>query len=162
MRKMLFIGLVLLVLLCAMPSAVSAAGSDTVVVNGNIAISMEVNAAATSIEFGSMAAGTEESGSTTINVVTTSTSWNVRASDERTTTKGFLYKSGTPDVPLTNALRFGKTANPTGTLVTDLANFMQGTTAGSFDQMAYVEQDIAPADRQGTYTMTITFTGTAS
>ena len=162
MRKILLIGLVLIALLCAMPAAVSAAGSDTVVVNGNIAITMEVNAAATSIEFGSMAAGTEESGNSNINVVTTSTNWNVRASDERTTTKGHLYKAGTPDVPLTNALRFGKTTDPMGTLVTDLANFMQGTTAGSFNQVAYVEQDIASADPQGTYTMTITFTGTAS
>ena len=58
-------------------------------------------------------------------------------------------------------LRFGKVANPVGNLVTDFPNFMTGTTAGSFDQMAYVKQDIAVADPTGAYTMTITFTGTA-
>ena len=160
MRKLFYVAFVALIALLVLSGAVSAAGSDTVVVNGNIATTMEVNAAAASIEFGSMVAGTEESGSTNINVVTTSTSWNVKASDERTATKGFMYKP--TDIKLTNALRFGKTADPTGTLVTDFASFMSGTTAGSFDQMAYIEQDIAPADQQGTYTMTITFTGSAS
>ena len=57
-----------------------------------------------SIEFGSMATGTEESGSTNVNVVTTSTNWNVRASDATTTTKGYLYKTWTR-VKLTNALK---------------------------------------------------------
>ena len=46
MKKILFIGLVLIALLIAMPAAVSAAGSDTVYVNGSINTAMEVNAAA--------------------------------------------------------------------------------------------------------------------
>jgi hypothetical protein len=160
MRKKLFIGLVLLVLLVAMPVAVSAGGSDTVVVSGSIGTTMEVNALAATIDFGSMTNTTPATGSTNINVITTSTSWNVKASDANTATKGYLYKTG--PIKLTYPLNFGTVASPTGTLVTDYANFMTGTTAGSFNQMAYVKQVIALADTSGAYTMTITFTGTAA
>jgi hypothetical protein len=158
MRKMLFIGFVLIALLVAMPAAVSAAGSDTVVVSGNIGTTMEVNAIATAIDFSAMQNGTPETGSTNVNVVTTSTSWNVKVSDANSATKGYLYKTG--PVKLTYPLNFGTTSDPTVTLVTDYSNFMTGTTAGSFDQMAYVKQIIALADTSGAYTMTITFTGT--
>jgi hypothetical protein len=106
-----------------------------------------------------MVAGTEESSQSTVTVQTTSASWNVLASDGHTTTKGYMYRP--TDVKLTNALRFGKAADPTGTLVADFTNFMQGTAAGTFTQIAYVEQDIASADATGSYTMTITFLATA-
>jgi hypothetical protein len=163
MKKMRFLtlaGLVALVMLVAMPAAVSAAGSDTVVVSGSIGTTMEVNALAATIDFGSMTNTTPATGSTNVNVVTTSTSWNVKASDANTATKGYLYKTG--PVKLTYPLYFGTVASPTGTLVTDISNFMSGTSAGSFDQMAYIKQVIAVADSSGAYTMTITFTGTAT
>jgi hypothetical protein len=161
MRKMLLAGLAALLVLLVLPGAVSAAtDSKTVTVTGSIGLSVSVGVSPATVDFSTMQAGTEESSQTTVTVTTTSASWNVLASDNNAATKGYMYRTG--PVKLTNALRFGKTADPTGTLVTDQTNFMSGTAAGTHTQIAYVEQDIAPADAQGSYTMTITFLATAN
>jgi len=158
MRKIVFIGLVLLALLVAMPSAVSAA--NTVEISGTISAAISVNVDNAAINFGSMTNGVEESANTHVDVVTSSDSWSVTAADTKTTNKGFMTKP--TDVKLFNALRFGTAADPTGTLTTDIPNWMSGTSAGTFTQNVYVEQDIAQTDSDGAYTMTITFTGAAA
>jgi len=160
MRKILFIGLVLIALLFAMPAAVSAAGSDTVTVSGSINIAMDVSASPKTIDFGTMASGVDETGQTTVTVVTTSTNWAVTASDARTATKGYMYKTG--DVKLTTPFQLSKDGTTFSPLTSDFADFMTGTTAGTHNQIAYVKQAIAGADSSGSYQITATFTGSAS
>ncbi len=160
MKSIVYLALAGLIALLVFPGAVSAAGSDTVVVSGSIGTTMEVNAEAASISFSTMQNGTPSTGNTNVNVVTTAATWHVTASDANAATKGYLYRTG--PVKLTYPLNFGTAANPTGTLVTDSTSFMSGTSAGSFSQAAYVRQVVATADAAGSYTMTITFTGVTS
>lgn len=162
MRKLFYVALVALFALLVLPGAVSALDDTaTVAVTGNIGLSVDVSVSPDTIPFSTMVAGTEESGQTTVTLSTTSSSWSVTAADQNAATKGYMYRTG--PVKLTNALRFGTAANPTGTLVTDLTNFMSGTAPVSGStRIAYVEQDIAAADGSGAYTMTVTFTATAN
>jgi hypothetical protein len=157
MKKILFIGLVLIALLFVMPSAVSAE-TDTVVVQGSIGGSIAVTATPDTIDFGAMVAGTPETGSTQTSVTTTYTTWSLTASDAATATKGFMYKTG--PVKLANALKIG-TGTPTATLVTNPYSIRAGTAAGTFTDTINVAQDIAGTDAEGSYTMTITFTASS-
>jgi hypothetical protein len=143
-----------------LPVGVSAAGSDTVTVSGSIGISIDVSASQKTIDFASMAAGVDESGQSTITVATTSTSWSVTASDARATTKGYMYRTG--DVKLASPFRLSKDNSVFTPLTSDISNFMSGTSAGTFNQIAYVKQSISPADSSGSYSITTTFTGSAT
>jgi hypothetical protein len=162
MRKMLFLGLVLIALLVAMPAAVSAAETDTVLVSGNIGLSMDVTASTDTISFGSMASGVDETGSTVVTVVTTGSSWTVTASDAKATSKGYMTTNadGTGKV-LANAFRISNDGTTFSPLTSSYA-FMSGATAGTFTDTADVKQAIAVADASGTYQITVTFTGSAS
>lgn len=162
MKKLIFGALIALLALLILPGAVSAAeDSDTVTISGSIGLAVDVSVSPASINFDTMSTGVEESGQTTVSLTTTSASWSVTAADLNAATKGFMYRAG--PVPLVNALRFGKTANPTGTLVADMTDFMAGTAPiTGATQVAYIEQDIAATDASGSYTMTITFTATAN
>ncbi len=162
MRKIVLIGLVLLALLVTMPAAVSAADTDTVYVSGSIGLSIEVDAAPAAIDFGSMEAGHDETGSTVVNVVTTGTSWTVTASDTKTTEKGKMTTNadGTGKV-LANAFQISNDGTNFSPLTSNFA-FMSGSSAGSFSDTADVKQVIAAADSSGTYQITVTFTGSAS
>jgi len=161
MRKMLLAGLAALLMLLVLPGAVSAALVDTVTVSGTISISMDVSASPETIEFSTMVNGTMESSTTTVTVTTTSANWNVKASDELATTKGFMYKTG--PVKLTAPLYLSKDTGATvRSLRADWTGFMSGTTAGTTPQVTTIQQVIYPTDSSGSYTITITFTGTAS
>lgn len=162
MKKMIFGAFIALLVLLMLPGAVSAAtDTDAVTITGSIGLALDVSVSPDSISFDTMSTMAEESGQTTVSLTTTSASWSVAAADLNSGTKGYMYRPG--PVTLTNALRFGKTANPTGTLQTDMVDFMSGTApATGTTQIAYIEQDIAAADASGSYTMTITFTATAN
>ena len=159
MRKMLFIGLVLLALLCAMPAAVSAAGSDTVIVSGSIGGSIDVTAGS-DIDFSSMPVGTE-TGSVSTSVTTTYTTWYLRASDDApAATKGYMFRTG--PVKLQNPLKIGIEATPTAVLTTVPYTVRTGTAAGTFTDTVNVAQQIVGTDAAGSYSMTVTFTASTT
>lgn len=118
---------------------------------------IEVTLASSSINFGSMQAGTDATNSTTVTVTTDGgAGWSVTASDPKTTNKGFMVSDSTP---LANAFQLsndgGTNYNP---LTSDLP-FMSGSGAGSVNNDADVKQAVAQADAVGTYEITVTFTG---
>jgi hypothetical protein len=164
MKKILFIGLVLLALLIVMPAAVSAAetDSDAVTVSGSIGLAIDVSVTPAAIPFDTMTAGVDETGSTVVKVTTTSSSWTVTATDQKANNKGYMttVSDGTGK-KLASMLNFGKSASPSGNLPD--ATFMTGL-APVKDQLetAYVKQSIAAADSDGAYSIVITFTGTAN
>jgi len=160
MKYLVYAGIVALLVLVLLPAGVFAAGSDTVTVSGSIGLSMDVSASPKTIDFGSMAAGVDETGTTTVTIATTSTNWAVSASDSRSATKGYMYKTG--DVKLTNPFQLSKDGSTYSSMVSDMGTFMSGTTAGSHNQVAYVKQAIEGADSSGSYQITVTFTGSAS
>jgi len=157
MKKILFIGLVLIALLCVMPAAVSAA-DDTVLVTGNIGGSIAVTAG-TDISFSDMAVGTE-TGSVGTSVTTTYTTWYLRASDAASTNKGYMVRTG--PVPLQNPIKIGIEATPTAVLTTNPYLIRTGVAAGTFTDTVNVAQPIVGTDAAGDYSMTITFTASTS
>jgi hypothetical protein len=92
-----------------------------------------------------------------VNVVAShGASWSVSASDGKTTNKGYMV-SGT--TPLANPFQLGKDGSAYQALNADYTSFMSGTSMGSFSAMASLKQPVATGDADGTYGITITFTG---
>lgn len=162
MRTILFTGLVLLTLLLALPAAVSAADSDTVQVTGSIGLTMDVTAATDTIPFGSMVAGTDETGNTVVTVVTTGSSWTVTAADAKATNKGYMTTNADGSgKKLAGAFQISNDETTFSPLTSGYA-FMSGSSAGTFTDTADVKQTISAADSSGSYQITVTFTGSAS
>lgn len=164
MKKILFIGLVLLALLCAMPAAVSAGLTDTVVVSGSIGGSLSIDVTPDAgVAWNEMVIGTKtDLTSADLSVVTTYPTWHVDAADAKTPNKGYMYDTLTSN-PLSNAFEISNNGGTGWTAMTgSFANFAQKTSngAGTWPYDIGLKQVITAADEATTnYQITITFTG---
>jgi len=162
---MLFIGLVLLALLCAMPAAVSAALTDTVVVSGSIGGSLDVDVTPNvGVSWGAMSVGTKtDLTSADLSVDTSYAKWHVNAADAKTTNKGYMVDATAGN--LSNSFQISNNGGSTWTAMTGtFTNFAQKTSngAGVWPSDIGLQQVIAEADEAGTnYQITVTFTGAA-
>jgi len=164
MKKILFIGVVLLTVLVCLPVAVSAAPVDTVVVSGSIGGSIDVDVTPDAgVSWGAMTVGTRtDMTSADMNVTTTYSAWRVDAADAKTPNKGFMVDSGTGRV-LTNAFQVsngGAYTPMTGSMIFQQLS-LDGAGTHLYDiglQQLIVSTDEA-ADN---YQITITFTGAAA
>jgi len=107
-----------------------------------------------SINFGTMAAGVNETGSTQVNVTTTGgTGWDVTVSGNN----GGYMKAGT--LQLASPFQLANGAGPFHDMTTTFAAFMIGTPGEGKTNTANVNQAIAGADQPGAYAITLTFLG---
>jgi len=116
---------------------------------------IEVTVNPTSINFGSMQAGVDETGNSTVSVdVTGGTAWSVTGSASN---GGYM---GTGTVNLANPFQLSKTD---GSGYQDMnvafSNFLTGSAGVDGSGPAYVKQVIDAADGPGAYSITLTFTG---
>ena len=165
MNKILFVGIVVLMVLVCLPVAVSAAPTDTVVVSGSIGGSIDVDVTPDAgVSWGAMAIGTRTDTTTAdLNVTTTYNAWRVDADDAKTPNKGLMVDSGTGRV-LTNPFEVsngGASYTPmTGSLL-----FQQLTSEGAGIHLYDIglRQVIVSTDEAANnYQITITFTGAAA
>lgn len=151
MKKILFIGLVLLALLLVLPGAVSAAEADIVTVSGSITGYIDVSVTAESLGFGAMTvAGSPYTQSTPITVTSSFPSWGV---DVTGTNSGYMTAGSTP---LATAFLLGKDGSGYQTL--PITDYMTGS-AGATTATVNARQSVVVADPVGNYAITVTFTG---
>ncbi|OPX73530.1 MAG: hypothetical protein A4E38_00040 [Methanoregulaceae archaeon PtaB.Bin108] len=116
--------------------------------------SIVVSVSESAIDFGTMAAGVDEEGATTVTVdVTGGTAWAVTAS----ATNGGYMSTGT-----TNLANLFEVSNDGKTNWYDLSSnleFLTGAAGVDGSQVADIKQAIAAADAPGVYSITLTFTG---
>jgi PKD repeat protein len=106
-----------------------------------------------SIDFGTMRAGVEETGSRTVNVdVTGGTAWSVTAAANN----GGHMKAGS--LQLGDAFRLSKDGTNFQPMTSDFADFLTGGAGEDKSGPAHVKQAIGAADAPGDYTITVTFT----
>jgi len=115
---------------------------------------IDVTVSPTSIDFGTMTAGVDETGSTTVNVdVTGGTAWSVTGSANN----GGYMSTGT--VHLANPFQLSNDGTNYQAMTSDFANFLSGAAGADGSGTADVKQAIATADAPGSYSITLTFTG---
>lgn len=115
---------------------------------------IDVTVSPASIDFGSMQAGVDETGSTTVNVdVTEGTAWSVTASASN---GGYM---GTGSVNLANPFQLSNDGTNFQAMTSNFANFMTGAAGVDGSDTADVKQTIAAADAPGAYSITLAFTG---
>jgi len=164
MKKILFIGVVLLMVLVCLPVAVSAAPIDTVVVNGSIGGSLDVDVLPnTGVNWGTMAIGTRtDLTNVTLNVTTTYPSWHVNAEDFGPYT-GYMVDSVAGN--LTYPFELSNNGGDWISMTTPFTPFQSlGPTGGAGSRIFPVglRQVIAISDEEAlNYQITITFTGYA-
>lgn len=118
------------------------------------AASIDVSVTDAAIDFGTMAAGVDETGSTTVNVdVTYGTAWSVTAAANN----GGYMKAGALQLESPFQLSNGGEFSP---MTSNFANFLTGAAGVDGSGPANVKQAIAAADAPGAYSITLTFTGT--
>lgn len=142
-----------------MQSTISGTSGDFMAVSNAILIVeksegvIDVTVNPTTIDFGTMQAGIDETGSTTVNVdVTGGTAWSVTAS---ATNGGYM---GTGTINLANPFQLSKDGTNFQAMNSNFANFLTGAAGVDGSGTASVKQAIAPADAPGTYSITLTFT----
>jgi PKD repeat protein len=117
------------------------------------AASIDVSVTDAAIDFGTMAAGVDETGSTTVNGdVTYGTAWSVTAAANN----GGYMKAGALQLESPFQLSNGGLFSP---MTSNFANFLTGAAGVDGSGPANVKQVIAPADAPGAYSVTLTFTG---
>jgi PKD repeat protein len=122
---------------------------------------IDVSVTQASIDFGTMAAGVDETGSTTVNVdVTGGTAWSVKAADSKTTNKG--YMETTSHTTLANPFQLSKDGSTFNPMTSDFSDFLAGSAGVDGSGTASIKQAIAGADAPGVYSITLTFTGSFS
>jgi len=167
MKKILFVGIVVLVALVCLPAAVSAADNDFVVVSGSIGGSIDVDVTPNGgISWGAMTVGTKTDLLTAkLNVTTTYPAWHVNAADAKVDSKGYMVNSTTPlnnPFQLSNNGALGPWIPMTGTGFTNFRQALSGG-AGINNSDIGLQQVIIAGDAEGTnYQITITFTGGAN
>ncbi|HII75555.1 MAG TPA: DUF3344 domain-containing protein [Methanolinea sp.] len=120
---------------------------------GSSSIDVTVEAPA-SIDFGTMQAGVDETGSKVVNVdVTGGTPWSVTAT---ATNGGYMISGATP---LTNPFQLSNDGSTFQAMTTNFVNFMNGSAGVDGSDTADVKQAIVSADAPGSYSITLTFTG---
>jgi PKD repeat protein len=118
------------------------------------AATIEVTVGPASIDFGTMSAGTDETGNTDVNVdVTGGTAWSVTASASN---GGYM---GTGTANLANPFQLSKDGTNFQAMTTDFENFLTGTAGNDGTGTGSVKQAIDASDAAGDYAITITFTG---
>ena len=158
MNKLLFAGIIALVVLLVFPMAVSA--TTTVSINGFVPVTQSIDVGPSSFNFGTMGA-VNTAGPSYVAVTTSSTNWHVDATSLGNTTAGFMANT-TYAKTLGAAFNMTKTGSPPYTNTTSpWPNFMSGG-AGNFNQTVYVQQLVGPTDTSGTYSIVATFTLTTS
>ncbi len=162
MKTFLLAGVVALVVLLALPMAVSAGNNSAVTVSGTINLYMDVSVSPSSTQFFTMSAfNTSYNKTAVITTNTSSDNWHVDASNQRVTQKGFMNRTLASN--LTNPFQLSKDNVTFSPLTADYLNFMQNTTtAGSFTQIVYQKQAIGVADPDGIYNLIVTLIGIAS
>lgn len=152
-RIIIIAALAALAALLAVPAL--ALGGNTTTVSGTLNATISVTAP-DNINFSTFAVGTNTASSLDGDVsVTGATQWQVTAKDEKTTDAGFMTKTGGK---LTNKLQISK----------DNSNYYTADTGitynnpGENDLDLYVNQVVTSQDPAGTYSITITFTGTVT
>jgi hypothetical protein len=157
MRKIVLIGLVLVALLVALPGAVAAANSDTIVVSGNIGGDISVSITG-DVTFGAMTPGNTYTDTTTdLSVSSTFPLWTVTATDQNAGADTGKMLSGT--TPLTNPFQINKNGGayqglPYNAILTGSA----GTTSADIG----FQQQIVSGDLAGSYSITVVFTGASA
>lgn len=147
-------------------TATNSGGSNTKTRTGYITVTalsiptIEITLNPDSVSLGNMIAGHDATNSTTVNIVASNGNiWSVTVSDVKTTNKGYMV-SGT--TPLANPIQLGKNGAGYQPLTYDYTNFMSGTSMGNFSATASLKQPVAAGDGEGTYGITVTFTGSIS
>jgi PKD repeat protein len=122
---------------------------------------IDVAVTESSIDFGTMTPGVDETGSTGVTVdVTGGTAWSVAAADLDTATKGHMATAS--DATLTNAFQLSNDGTNFQAMTSDFADFVTGAAGADGSDTANVKQAVATADAAGDYTITLTFTGSFS
>jgi hypothetical protein len=138
-------------------TATGPGGSDTESKSDYIQVGegvIEVLVVPASIDFGTMQAGVDETGSTAVTVTTTyGTTWSV---DVSASDGGFMMSGSTP---LSNAFELANGVGAFHAMSTDFTGFMTGTPDEDQTDIANVKQVIAATDAPGSYTITLTFLG---
>ncbi len=115
---------------------------------------IEVTIVDATIDFGTMQAGVDETGSTTVNVdVTGGTAWSVTAEADN----GGYMSTGT--ATLANPFQLSNDGTNFQSMTSNFANFMDGTAGIDGSDTADIKQAIATSDAPGAYSITLTFTG---
>jgi len=128
---------------------------DNIISVGTATIS--VNVAPASIDFGTMSAGVDETGSTQIAVTTDGgTAWSVTAADGKTIDKGYMTSASNK---LAAAFQLANGGGSFSAMTSDITGFMTGTPNEDRTDTANVKQAIGAADQPGSYSITLTFTG---
>ncbi|OPX69426.1 MAG: hypothetical protein A4E37_00417 [Methanoregulaceae archaeon PtaB.Bin056] len=118
------------------------------------ASTMVITVTPASIDFGTMQAGVDETGSSTVSVdVTGGTAWSVEAS-----ASNFGYMT-TGTVNLANPFQLSNDGTNFQAMTSDFSDFLTGAAGVDGSDTADVKQAIAAADAPGSYTITLTFTG---
>lgn len=115
---------------------------------------IDVSVVTPSIDFGTMAAGFDETGSTAVNVdVTYGTAWTVTAAADN----GGHMKSGA--LQLASPFQLAKDGTTFQAMTSDFADFMTGAAGVDGSGTASIKQAIGAGDQPGDYSITLTFTG---
>lgn len=132
-------------------------GSDEEIKSNIISVgiaTIEVGVNPASIDFGTMTAGSDETGSTQVAVTTDGGgAWSVTAEANN---GGYMKASANQ---LANAFQLANGGGSFQPMTSSFANFMQGTAYEDRTDTANVKQAIAAADAPGSYSITLTFTG---
>jgi PKD repeat protein len=113
-----------------------------------------VNVAPESIAFGTMAAGTDETGSTAVAVTTDGgTAWSVTGAASN---GGYM---GTGSANLANPFQLANGGGSFQAMTSDFSGFMTGTANEDRTDTANVKQAIGGTDQPGIYSIQLTFTG---
>ncbi|MDD5048516.1 MAG: DUF3344 domain-containing protein [Methanoregulaceae archaeon] len=125
---------------------------DNLIQVGEAVIQVTIDPA--SIDFGTMQAGVDETGSTGVSVdVTGGTAWSVDAS---ATNGGYM---GTGTMNLANPFQLSNDGSNFQAMTSDFSGFLTGTAGNNGSGTADVKQAIDAADAPGGYSITLTFTG---
>jgi PKD repeat protein len=118
------------------------------------AATIDVSVAPASINFGTMTAGIDSTGSSTVSVdVTGGTPWSIAAAANN----GGFMKAGS--TPLASAIQLSNGGAYQYMNLGDFTSFLTGSAGGDGSGPANVKQAIGSGDQPGAYTITLTFTG---
>lgn len=131
--------------------------SDTETKTNSISVGaavIDVTVTEASINFGTMSAGVDATGSSNVNVdVTGGTAWSVTAAANN----GGYMRTGTTN--LASPFQLSKDGTTFEPMTSDFAGFLTGSAGADGSGTAHVRQAIAAADGPGAYSITLTFTG---
>jgi len=115
---------------------------------------IDISVTPAGINFGTMTAGADSTGSTAVTVTTNGgTAWTINAAANN---GGYMMTGATP---LASPFQLANGAGSFHVMTSNFASFMTGTPDEDKTATANVKQAIAAADAPGAYAITLTFTG---